>query len=172
MAASPRDAQLLNDAARNEFARRGATSQAVMLQVRAFGANPLDPEVAGYLAFLLLRQHPVQAEPVRQLALYALTLRDPRNPRGRAEDWATLAVANALSGRERDARNAWLVSLSLAPSLDRQCRAAIDAYAMHGERLRAPVEAMLYSAHASGRSLQSSFCEWPPHWTVSSGSMR
>jgi hypothetical protein len=168
MALSPRDAQLLGDAARSEYGRRGASSQVLLLQVRAFGANPLDPEVAGNLAFLLLRQHPAQAEAARRLALHALTLHGARFPQGRIEDWATLAIASALSGRERDARNALLVSLALAPNLDRQCRAAIDAYALYGEHLRAPVEAMLYSAHASRRAQPSSLCEWPPRWMVSS----
>jgi len=141
-----------------------------MLQVRAFGANPLDAEIAGNLAFLLLRQRPAQPEAARQLALHALTLRGSRHPEGRIEDWATLAIASALSGRERDARNALLVTLALAPNLERQCKAALDVVALYGERLRGPVEAMLQSAQASGRAQQSSFCEWPPHWVVSGGS--
>ena len=165
----PRDGQQLNDAARAEYARHGSTPEALMLQVRAFGANPLDAEIAGNLAFLLLRQRPAQAEAARQLALHALTLRGARNPGGRIEDWATLAIASALSGRERDARNALLVTLALAPSLDRQCKAALDVYALYGERLRGPVEAMLQSAQASARARQSSFCEWPPHWVATSG---
>ncbi|HEY3635943.1 MAG TPA: hypothetical protein VGK95_12905 [Caldimonas sp.] len=162
----PRDAQQLNEAARTEYAKRGSTPEALMLQVRAFGANPLDAEVAGNLAFLLLRQKPAQAEAARQLALHALTLRSSRRPEGRIEDWATLAIASALSGRERDARNALLVTLALAPDLERECRAALDVVALYGERLRGPVEAMLQSAHASERARQSAFCEWPPHWVV------
>jgi len=163
----PRDAQQLNEAARTEYAKRGSTPEVLMLQVRAFGANPLDAEIAGNLAFLLLRQKPAQPEAARQLALHALTLRGGRRPEGRIEDWATLAIASALSGRERDARNALLVTLALAPDLERQCRAALDVVALYGERLRAPVEAMLQSAHASERARQSAFCEWPPHWVVS-----
>ena len=95
------------------------------------------------LAFYLLKQKPAQPEAARRLALYALTLSDRQFPNGRLEDWTTLAIASALAGRERDARNAWFVTLSLAPTLDRQCRAAVAAYASHGERLRAPTEAML-----------------------------
>jgi hypothetical protein len=164
---SAREAQRLGDAARAEYARRGGTPEALALQARAFGANPLDVEAAGNLAFLLLRQRPAQAEAARLLALHALSLHGTRYPEGRIEDWATLAIASALAGRERDARNAFLVSLSLAPNVERQCRAALDVYAIYGERLRAPVEAMLQSANASGRANGSAFCEWPPHWVVS-----
>ncbi len=99
--------------------------------------------------------------------MHALTLRGARFPEGRIEDWATFAIASALAGRERDARNAFLVTLSLAPNLERQCKAALDVYAIYGERLRAPIEAMLQSANASGRANGSAFCEWPPHWVVS-----
>ena len=164
---SAREAQRLGEAARAEYARRGGTPEALVLQARAFGANPLDVEAAGNLAFLLLRQRPAQAEAARQLALHALTLRGGRYPEGRIEDWATFAIASALAGRERDARNAFLVTLALAPSLERQCKAALDVYAIYGERLRAPIEAMLQSANASGRANGSAFCEWPPHWVVS-----
>ena len=162
----PRDAQQLNDQARAEYARRGATPDVLMLQVRAFGANPMDAEVAGNLAFLLLRQRPAQAYAARQLALHALTLRT-RQAEARIEDWATFAIASALTGRERDARNALLVTLALAPNLERQCKAALDVVALYGERLRAPVEAMLQSAQSSRAGQQSAFCEWPPHWVVS-----
>ena len=164
---SAREAQRLGEAARAEYARRGGTPEALALQARAFGANPLDVEAAGNLAFLLLRQRPAQAEAARQLALHALTLRGGRYPEGRIEDWATFAIASALAGRERDARNAFLVTLALAPNLERQCKAALDVYAIYGERLRAPIEAMLQSANASGRANGSAFCEWPPHWVVS-----
>jgi len=167
LSVSAREAQRLGEAARAEYARRGGTPEALALQARAFGANPLDVEAAGNLAFLLLRQRPAQAEAARQLALHALTLRGARYPEGRIEDWATFAIASALAGRERDARNAFLVTLSLAPNLERQCKAALDVYAIYGERLRAPIEAMLQSANASGRANGSAFCEWPPHWVVS-----
>ncbi len=168
---SAREAQRFGDAARAEYARRGGTPEALALQARAFGANPLDVEAAGNLAFLLLRQRPAQAEPARQLALHALAVHGARYPEGRIEDWATLAIASALAGRERDAKNAFLVVLSLAPNIERQCKAALDVYALYGERLRAPVEAMLHSANASGRASGSSLCEWPPHW-VASGATR
>ena len=158
------EARQLHDAARVAFWRRGNAREAFDLQSRAFGANPLDAEVVGSLAFLALKQGPPRAEAARQLALYALGLQDAQHPGGRIEDWTTLAIASALAGRDRDARNAWFVSLALAPQPERQCRAALNAYALHGERLRAPVEAMLFRAHASGRAEGSALCEWPPHW--------
>ena len=102
-----------------------------------------------------LRQSPSQPEAARRLALHALTLHDWKYPSGRIEDWNTFAVASALTGHERDARNAWLVALALAGGSERQCRAAIDAYAIYGEALRSPVEAMLYRANAAGRSPRS-----------------
>ena len=158
MPLAPREAQQLTDAARSEYGRRGASAQALALAVRAFGADPLDPEVAGNLAFLLLRQRPSQPEAARRLALHALTLHGSRFPQGRIEDWATLAIASALAGRERDASNAFLVSLALAPNLERHCRAALDAFAIYGERLRVPVETMLAGVAASRRATQAPSC--------------
>ncbi len=156
-----REAESLSAAARNEFARRGATREATLLQVRAFGANPIDPAGAGYLAFLLVRQRPAQAEAARQLALYALSMHGNRYPLGRPEDWSTLAVANALLGRQRDAQNALLVGLAAAPNVERQCRAALDLVAIHGERLRVPAEMLLRSAR-SASPRPSSLCDSPP----------
>jgi hypothetical protein len=161
---APEDARLLHEAARVAFWRRGSTREALDLQLKAFGANPFDADIVGSLAFLSLKQGPSQAELARQLALYALTLPNARRPGARLEDWTTLAIASALSGRERDARNAWFVTLALAAQPERQCRAAINAYALHGERVRPAVEAMLYRAHASGRAEGSALCEWPPYW--------
>lgn len=164
------DARLLNEAARIAFWRRGSAQEALSLQTNAFGANPLDPEVVSNLAFIHLKQRPRQAEPARQLALYALTMLDPRYPEGRIEDWTTLAIASALMGRDRDARNAWFVVLALAPNLEQQCKAAIRTYETYGEPLRLPVEAMLHRVHSSGRAARSPFCEWPPYWMATSQS--
>ena len=161
-----REARGLNDAARAAL-RRGDLGEAVALQTRAFGANPVDPEVVGGLAFMRLRQGPAQAEAARRLALHALTLHDWKHPAGRIEDWHTFAIASALSGHERDARNAWLVALALGADTERECRAGMDAYAVYGEPLRTPVEAMLYRANAAARSPRSRLCEWPPHWAAS-----
>ena len=157
------EARLLNEAAGVAF-RRGGMQEALSLQIKAFGANPLDPDIAGNLAFLQLRLRPPQVDMARQLALNALIMRDSRYLTGRIEDWTAFAIASALSGRERDSRNAWFVTVALAPSLERQCKAAINAYALYGERLRPSVEAMLYRVHTSGRSERSAFCEWPAHW--------
>ena len=174
--AAPAEARALNEAARTAFWRRGDLQTAVALQTRAFGANPLDAEVAGNLAFLRLKQQPQQPEAARQLALHALTTHDPRFPHGRIEDWTTLAITNSLTGRERDARNAWLVTLELAPQPERQCRAAVNAYAAYGERVRPAVEAMLFRAHSAQSahrgSERSALCEWPPHWGAGASARR
>ena len=107
------------------------------------------PEIVGNLANLRLKEKPPQAEAARQLALHALTLKDDRFPTGRIEDWTTLAIANALTGRDTDARNAWFVSMTLAADLQRQCNAAVRAQATYGERLRPSVQAMLQRARSS-----------------------
>jgi hypothetical protein len=167
---SPRDAQRLDDGARSEYARRGPTPQGLSLQVQAFGANPLDAGVVGDLAFLLLQQRPAQAEAARQLALHALTLGNLSFPRGRPEDWNTLAIASALTGRDRDARNALRVSLALTPNLERYCQGAIDIYSVYGERVRGPVEAVLRDASASARTSPPLSCEWPPRWALNNDS--
>ena len=164
-----KEARAFHDAARAAL-RRGDVGEAVSLQTRAFGANPVDAEIVGNLAFLRLKLSPMQPEAARRLALHALTLHDWKHPAGRIEDWNTLAIASALSGHERDARNAWLVALALAGDAERQCRAGLDAYAAYGEPLRLPVEAMLYRANAPSRSQRSRLCEWPPHWSASTQS--
>jgi hypothetical protein len=157
------EAWLLNEAARVAYWRRGNLQEAIALQTRAFGANPLNAEVVGNLALLHLKQQPAQADIARQLALHALTLADARYPGGRIEDWTTLAIASALSGRNNDARNAWFVTLALASNLERQCKAAVNAYTVYGERLSFPVQAMLRRVTSSSRPGQSPYCEWPPY---------
>jgi len=161
---SAADARTLNEAARQALWRRGSLIDAVQLQTQAFGANPLDAEVAGNLAQLRLRQRPHQPELARQLVLHALTLPDPRHPHGRSEDWTTLAIASALAGREREARHAWWVSLELANPPQRQCRVAMNAYVEYGERLRASVEALLHRAQELGLDADAPPCEGPVHW--------
>ena len=78
-----------------------------------------------------------------------LTLNDVRFPRGRIEDWATLAVANALTGHDVDARSAWFVALALTGDLQHLCDAAVRAEASHGERVRPSVQALLQRARSS-----------------------
>lgn len=165
--AAPYEAKRLNGAASAAFWSERNAQRALTLQARAFGANPLDREVAGNFAFYLLKQRPAQAELARQLALHALTLSDPQLPGSRVDDWTTFAIASALVGRQRDAVNAMYVTLALSDTLGRPCRSALAAYAAHGERMRAPTEAMLYRIREWGRSDESSFCRWPPSWTVS-----
>ena len=143
------DARTLNDAALIAYGRNSDVSDAVGLQTKAFGANPLDAEVVGNLAFLRLKEHPPQADAARQLALHALTLNDDRYPGGRIEDWTTLAIASALTGHDIDARNAWFVTIALTNDLQRQCDAAVRAQTSYGERLRPSVQAMLLRARSS-----------------------
>ena len=164
---STQDARVMSEQARDIVARRGDSEAALGLLTRAFAADPVDIEIAGNLASLWLRQRPAQAEIARQLSLHALTLPHAAHPYGRIKDWTTFAVASALTGRERDARNAWLVTLALAPNVESQCRAAANAYAMHGEPVRRSVEDMLARLHSTGRSQRTPWCEWPPHWAGS-----
>jgi len=163
------EARRLKEAAANAFWSERNARRASTLQARAFGADPLDAETAGDLAFYLLKQRPAPAEIARELALYALTTSQGNAPSGRLQDWTSFAIASALTGRQRDASNALYVTLALSDSVDRACRSALAAYASHGERLRAPTEAMLYRIQSWGRSGESTFCRWPPSW---SGAMR
>jgi hypothetical protein len=143
------EARTLNDAALVAYGRSDDVADALRLQTKAFGANPLDTEVVGNLAFLRLKERPPQAEAARQLALHALTLNDPRFPSGRIGDWTTFAIASALSGHDVDARNAWFASMALTDDLQRQCSAAVSAQTAYGERLRPSVQAMLQRARSS-----------------------
>jgi hypothetical protein len=156
------DARAMSEQARDIVWRRGDGDAALGLLTRAFAADPLDIEIAGNLASLWLRQRPAQADTARQLALHALTLPHAAHPYGRLKDWTTFAVASALTGRDRDARNAWLVTLALVPNVESQCRAAANAYATHGEPVRRSVEEMLVRVRASGRPHESPSCEWAP----------
>jgi hypothetical protein len=160
---SASEARALDDAAQ-QAQRRGDLPRAIELLTRAFAANPLDADIAGDLAALRLRSSSAHAAAARQLALHALTTPHTRHPQGRLDDWTTLAIANALTGRERDARSAWYVTLALAPNTDRLCRIALNAYVRHGERVRPSIDALLQRAEASGRAAGSAACDWPPRW--------
>jgi hypothetical protein len=142
-------ARSLNDAALAAYVRSNGVGEAIALQTRALGASPLDSEVAGNLAFLLLKERPPAAEAARRLGLHALTLNDARFPNGRNEDWTTLAIASALTGHEADARNAWFVALALTDDLQRLCNGAVSARTNHGERLAPSVQALLQRARSS-----------------------
>jgi hypothetical protein len=147
--ANSAQARGLNDAALTAYWRDNNIADALRLETQAFGANPFDSEVVGNLAFLRLKEKPAEAETARQLALHALTVQDARFATGRIEDWTTLAIASALTGRDADARNAWFVSMALASDLQRQCSAAVRAQATYGEPLRPSVQAMLQRARSS-----------------------
>jgi hypothetical protein len=144
-----RAARALNEKALAAYWRDNSVAEALALQTRAFGADPFDAEIVGNLAFLRLKEKPPQAEAARQLALHALTVRDERFPTGRIEDWTALAVADALTGHDAEAADAWFVSMALTDDLQRQCNAAIRAQAIYGERLRPSVQAMLQRARSS-----------------------
>jgi hypothetical protein len=160
------EARRLNDEARVALRLRHDVREAMELQLRAFGANPRDPEVAGNLAALYLKLTPAQPEMARQLALVALAARGPQYHSARMEDWQTFAIASALSGRESDARNALYVTLALTADVDTRCIATLNAVATYGERMRRPVEAMFYRLHSQGRGIGSQACAWPPNGAV------
>lgn len=143
-------ARQLNAAARDAFWTRDNAQEALQLQTQALQANPSDAEIAGNLAFYHLKVTPRQPEVARQLALHALAMAASRSSSTRQQDWATLASASALTGREADATNALYVFLALSKDLDRTCRAAVAGYTNYGESLKAPVEAMLRRVASQG----------------------
>jgi serine/threonine protein kinase len=156
----PARARRLHDDARQAFAS-GRVSDALNIELRAFGANPHDPDIASYLALLHIRTHPAQPETARQLALYAISVSGSQRS-ARFGDWDTLAVASALTGRDVEATHAFLVEVALTSDLDRTCQTALGAYKNFGERLRRPVRAMLDRLDSNGRV--SPHCEWPVAW--------
>jgi len=86
---------------------------------------------------------------------------DGAHPGGRVEDWMTLATANALAGREHDARAAWIVALAVGRNPARACRAAMDAYMAWGEALRGSVEALSQRAQQWSGGARTPECEFP-----------
>jgi hypothetical protein len=162
----PGAARRFNDDAMQAYWVRRNVAEAFDLELKAFGANPLDPEIAGNLAFLHLKVSPPQPETARQLALHAIAVRGARYRTGRVEDWNTYAVASALTGRDADARNAMFVTVALAGSIEQNCKAARNAIANYGERVREPSEAMLYRIYSQGRAYESPYCAWPPTWAA------
>ena len=158
---SPASARQLNEEARHAYVVGRNVGQAFDLQLRAFGANPRDAEVAGNLAFLYLNQSPTQAETARQLALHAIALRSVQMQEARVDDWSTLAIASALTRRPADATNALYVAVALSRDLDRNCREALRAVDRYGDLLVAPVQAMLLRIRHHGRGAGSPYCAWP-----------
>jgi hypothetical protein len=160
---SPSIARKLGEDARHAYLVDRDVARAFDLQLRAFGANPRDPELAGNLAFLLLRVQPSQAESARQLAVHAIALASSQRS-GRPDDWTTLAIANALTGREADATNALYVAVALSRNLEASCRAALSAVESHGERVAVPVAAMMSRIREQGRERESSSCAMPARY--------
>jgi len=155
-------ARRLHIEARRALATGRDVAEAVNLELDAFGANPRDPDIAGYLAYLHLRMKPARPETARQLALHAIVLSGSRRS-ARQDEWTVLAVASALTGRESDAVRVLLAQLALSDDTDRVCQQALRAYASYGERMRAPVFAMLQRIHAQGRGFDYPSCAWPPY---------
>jgi hypothetical protein len=154
-------ARRLHDDARQALAA-GRDSDALDIAWRAFAADPRNADIAGFLAYLNLRVHPAQAEIARQLALHALAMSGSRRTM-RIDQWNTLAIASALTGRESDATRAMLVGLALAPDVDHACRAAVAAYTTYGGPLYAPVQAVLRRTQAQGRAADAPGCAWPSY---------
>ena len=166
---APDVARQLAEEAKQAYLRERNVSRAVDLQLRAFGANPRDPEVAGNLAFLYLKSNPTQPETSRQLVLHAMALASMSRRSMRVDDWNTLAVASALTGRESDAINAFYVVLALTRDLDRSCKEALSAVDTHGGSLTVPVQTMMARIRQHGRSAESPYCSWPVHWRSARG---
>jgi hypothetical protein len=160
-AIEPEAARRFNDEALKAYWTRRNIAEAFDLQMKAFGANPNDPEIAGNLAVFHLKVSPSQPETARQLALHALAIRGARYRTGRLEDWNTYAIASALTGRDADAKNALYVTVALARNVDRNCRDAASAIATYGDRMREPVDAMLNRIRIQGRMYDSPHCAWP-----------
>jgi hypothetical protein len=159
---SPGYARRLHNEARRTLAAGRDISDAINVALEAFGANPRDPDIAGHLAFLHLRMKPARPETARQLALHAIVLSGSRRS-SRQDEWATLAVASALTGRDGDAVRALFTLLALSDDTDRVCQSALRAYAIYGERMRAPALAILQRIHAQGRGFDYPSCAWPPY---------
>ena len=80
-------------------------------------------------------------ETARQLVLNALAFSGAKRSL-RLDDWDTLAVASALTGRHAEATGAFLVGLAISGSPERTCKVAQHAYAVYGQALRASVDAL------------------------------
>jgi hypothetical protein len=158
---APTEARRLSERARTARALR-RLDEALDFQLQAFGANPRDAEIAAELASLYLELSPPEPERARELALFALATRGAYLPSAWTGGWNALAAANAIGGRTADARNALYVTLAVSEDAEHACASALHAYANYGDRMRAPVEAMLYRAHTQGRDQVFPACAWPP----------
>ena len=165
MRTTPATARRLPDEARRTLASGGDVSDAIDNELQAFGANPRDPDIAGYLALLYLRSNPARPEMARQLALHSIVFSGSRRSKRHVE-WSTFAVASALTGRDADAVRGFLAEAALTSNVDRSCQAALRAYANYGERLRTPVLALLQRVNEQGRAYDAPSCMRSPYWNV------
>jgi hypothetical protein len=164
----PSYARRLHADARRALAAGRSIADVVDLEMQAFAANPRDPEIAGYLAYLHLRMRPARPVVARELALHAIVFSGSHRS-ARVADWATFAIASALTGRDDDALRAFLVQAALTDDVEWTCRSALRAYAAYGEPVRIPVQAMLQRIHAQRRAFDAPACAWPPFLNASSG---
>lgn len=143
-------AEKLHEQARKSLAAGRDAREPLPLQLRAFGADPNDAQVAGQLALIHTRLAAPSAETSRQLAMYSLARGRWAWQASSAEGWVTLAIASALARREQDAMHALFVMAALAKDGDEACRMAIDAWRRHGDRMKGPAAALLHRVR--GRS--------------------
>ena len=163
---SPSVARQFDEAARRAYSEHRDINDVFGLQLRAFGANPTDPDIAGNLAFVYLKLSPPQPETARQVALHAMALRGTQLRAARFDDWTTFAIASALVGREDDARNALYVAVAVTGDLGLSCRAVMGSLASYGDPMRGPVRAMMERIQTYGRTRESPYCNWPPQWVA------
>ena len=161
----PEYARRLHEQALRTLASGGHLAEALDIELQAFGANPRDPDIAGYLGFLYLQTRPARPEIARQLALHSIVFSGSRRSTRHAE-WNTLAVANALTGRDVDAVRALVAEAALTNNLERSCRAAHRAYANYGEIMRAPVLAFFQRLNEQGRAYDAPACTRSVYWNV------
>ena len=126
------EAKRLYGQALHAYWTRRNPSEAFDLQLKAFGADPRDPEIAGNLAFLYLKVNPVQPEAARLLALHAIAVRGTRFRTGRLEDWNTYAIASALTGRDADAEERTV----RRPCARKECRMELQGSTNRDRKLR------------------------------------
>jgi len=162
---TPAYARRLHDQARRTLASGGDVSDALNVELQAFGANPRDPDIAGYLALLYLRTKPARPEIARQLALHSIVFSGSRRSTRHVE-WSTFAIASALTGRELDAVRAFLVEAALTNDVHRSCESALRAYATYGEPLRVPVLAFLQRVTEHGRAYDAPSCMRSAYWNL------
>ena len=161
----PEYARRLHEQALRTLSSGGRVAEALDIELQAFGANPQDPDIAGYLAFLYLQTRPARPELARQLALHSIVFSGSRRSTRHAE-WNTLAIASALTGREADSVRTFVAGAALTNNVERSCQAAHRAYANYGEIMRAPVMAFFQRLNEQGRAYDAPACTRSMYWNV------